>query len=348
MLIIMKQSKTLSLGEIAEFLGGELRGDPAGSIHAINTLQDAGPGEISFLANPAYAKYLSQTKASAVLVRPAEAEMCASDAIILDNPYLGYAKLSRLFEREPSQASGIHASAVVSPQAKVAESAVIGPGVVIAPGAVVGENARLLANVYVGEDSVIGDDCCLHPNVTLYAGVTLGRRVIVHSGAVIGADGFGFANDAGRWERIAQLGGVVIGDDVVIGACTTIDRGALDNTVIEEGVILDNQIQIAHNVRIGAHTAIAACTGISGSTRIGRYCVIAGAVGIAGHLEIVDKVQITGMTMVTNSIREPGLYSSGVPVEPNAKWRKNAARFRQLDELARRIRRLEKGSSSSN
>lgn len=344
----MKKSKSLSLAEIAEFLGGELRGDPARTIHAINTLQDAGPGEISFLANPAYAKYLPQTRASAVLVRPKEADLCTSDVIVLDNPYLGYAKLSRLFERELTQSSGIHPSAVVHPQAKVAESAVIGPGVVIAAGAVIGERVRLIANVYVGEDSLIGDDCHLHPNVSLYAGVTLGQRVIVHSGAVIGSDGFGFANEAGRWERIAQLGGVVIGDDVVIGAGTTIDRGALDDTVIEQGVILDNQIQIAHNVRIGARTAIAACTGISGSTRIGRYCVIAGAVGIAGHLEIVDKVQITGMTMVTHSIREPGVYSSGVPIEPNAKWRKNAARFRQLDELARRIRQLEKGSSSSN
>jgi len=344
----MKKSKSLSLAEIAEFLGGELRGNPVQTIHAINTLQDAGPGEISFLANPAYAKYLPQTRASAVLVRPAEAELCTSDVIILNNPYLGYAKLSKLFERELTQTHGIHPSAVVHPQAKVAESAVIGPGVVIAAGATVGDNVRLIANVYVGEDTVIGDDCYLHPNVSLYAGVVLGQRVIIHSGAVIGSDGFGFANEAGRWERIAQLGGVVIGDDVMVGAGTTIDRGALDDTVIEEGVILDNQIQIAHNVRIGAHTAIAACTGISGSTRIGRYCVIAGAVGIAGHLEIVDKVQITGMTMVTHSIREPGVYSSGVPIESNAKWRKNAARFRQLDELARRIRRLEKGSSSSN
>lgn len=340
----MTNEKTLTLGEIADYLGAELNGDRDLPIRRINTLRNAEPGDISFLANPAYAKYLPQTRASAVILRESEAEACPCPVLVLKNPYLGYARLSRLFERPPAGSPGIHPRAVVDPRAEIAPSAIIGPGVVIEAGARIGEDAYIGANSFVGEDSIIGDRCRLYPNVTVYNGVVIGSGVIVHSGAVIGSDGFGFANEGGRWERIAQLGGVRIGDNVVIGACTTIDRGALDDTLIEEGVILDNHIQIAHNVQIGAHTAIAACTGISGSTRIGRHCVIAGAVGIAGHLEITDHVQITGMTMVTHSISEPGVYSSGVPVDTNAHWRKNAARFRQLDELARRVRQLEKGS----
>ncbi len=342
----MKKQTVLTLGEVATLLGARLQGDASRVIRGIHTLQNAGADDISFLANPAYAKYLASTAAGAVILREAEAAACPVDAVILDNPYAGYARLSKVFEYLPQSETGIHPRAFVDPEAQVAASARIAPGAVVAAGAVIGDDAWIGANAYVGEDSIIGAGCRIYPNVTIYHGVTLGARVMVHSGTVIGADGFGFANQAGRWERIAQIGGVVIGDEVVVGACTTIDRGALDDTVIEEGVILDNQIQIAHNVRIGAHTAIAACTGISGSTRIGRHCIIAGAVGIAGHLEIADRVQITGMSMVTHSLKEPGVYSSGIPVDQNASWRKNAARFRQLDDLSRRLRRLEKSGSS--
>lgn len=342
-----------TLAELASLLGAELRGEPSLQVSGVHTLASAEPTQLSFLANPRYAGELQQTRAGAVLLRPDDAAGFAGNALLLANPYLAYARVARLFDRTPRPAAGIHASAVVSASARVDASASvgpcavigdeveIGPGTVIEPGAVVQARAR------------IGRDCRIRANAVIYHECVLGDRVNIHSGAIIGSDGFGFANDRGRWEKIAQIGRVVIHDDVDIGANTTIDRGALDDTVIHQGVIIDNQVHIAHNVVIGAFTAIAGCVGIAGSTRIGAYCVMAGGVGVAGHLDICDKVQFTGMTMVTKSITEPGSYSSGTGMEPTIHWRKTAARLRQLDDMARRLRELEalvartSGSASS-
>jgi UDP-3-O-[3-hydroxymyristoyl] glucosamine N-acyltransferase len=260
----------------------------------------------------------------------------------MDDSYVGYARAAQAFEPPEPGAPGVHASAWVDEDAVIHESAVIAAQCSVAAGAVIGAGAYLGPGCSVGRDSVIGDDCWLAGNVVLRHGVTLGRRVRVQPGAVIGSDGFGMAQENGRWIRVPQLGGVRIGDDVDIGANTTIDRGALDDTVIEKGVKLDNQIQIAHNVHIGENTAVAACTGISGSTRIGRSCTIAGGVGIAGHLEIADNVHLSGMAMVTKSISEAGAYASGTGLEPQARWRRNTVRYHQLDSLARRLIALEK------
>ena len=331
-----------TLQQIADALGGTLRGDPSAEIHGLGTLQAAQPGQLAFLANPQYARYLADTQATAVLLTEDQAAGCSVHAIVLDNPYLGYARLSHWFDRAPRAEVGIHPTAIIDPSARVDASASIGPRVVIEAEAVVGARAVIGAGSVVGARSVVGADSRLWANVTLYHDVRVGERCIIHSGAVLGADGFGLANARGQWVKIAQIGGVVLGNDVEVGANTTIDRGALEDTVIGDGVKLDNQIQIAHNVRIGDHSAIAACVGIAGSTTIGRHCVFGGGSGVGGHLEIADQVQLTGMTMVTRSLKEAGVYSSGTGVEANKDWRKSVVRFRQLDEMARRLRELEK------
>ena len=295
-----------SLAELAARVGAELRGDPERRIRGLDTLQEAGPEQLTFLANAQYRKYLAQTQAGAVLLTPADAEGFAGDALVLDNPYLAFARLSHLFDPKPVAAAGIHPSAVIAEGAQVDPSASIGPGVVIEAGARVGARVTVGAHSYIGARSSIDEDGWLAPRVTLYHDVRIGKRVVIQSGAVIGGEGFGFANNKGVWEKIAQIGGVTIGDDVEIGANTTIDRGALSDTVIGNGVKLDNQIMIAHNVQIGDHTAMAGCCGISGSTKIGRHCMIAGGVGMVGHIEVCDNVFVTGMTMVTRSITEPG------------------------------------------
>jgi UDP-3-O-[3-hydroxymyristoyl] glucosamine N-acyltransferase len=297
---------------------------------------------MSFLANPAYAKYLGQTRASAVIVSPANADDAPTNVLLLDNPYLGYARISHWFDTTPPPQAGIHPTAVVDPSAIVADSASVGAHVVIEADAHIGDQVVIGAGCFIGARSRIGDQSVLRPRATLAHDVVLGQRCHILSGAVIGSDGFGFANERGVWHRIAQVGGVVLGDDVEVGANTTIDRGAVDDTVIGNGVKIDNLVQIAHNVRIGDHSAMAAKVGIAGSTRIGRHCVFGGAAGVAGHLEITDQVQLTGMTMVTGDIAEPGVYSSGTSADTNRQWRKNAVRFRQLDVLARRIKELEK------
>ncbi len=336
--------KSFRLGEIATALGAELKGDPDLEVTGLATLQAATPGQISFLANPSYAKYLANTQASAVIMSPAAVGDSEINALLLDNPYLGYARLSHWFDPEPVAQPGIHPSAVVDPDARVADTASIGPNVVIEAGVVVGEQVVIGAGTVIGARAQIGAATVIRPRVTLAHDVVLGQRCHILSGAVIGSDGFGFANEKGVWQRIAQLGRVVLGDDVEVGANTTIDRGALDDTRIGNGVKLDNLIQIAHNVQIGDHSAMAAMVGIAGSTRIGRHCVFGGASGVAGHLEIADQVHLTGMTLVTGDIREAGVYSSGTSADTNRQWRKNAVRFRQLDDLARRIRDLEKKS----
>lgn len=339
--------KSFSLAELAERTGAELRGDASRLISGLGTLHNAGPAQLAFLANANYRKQLAETAAGAVLLRAADADGFQGDCLIVADPYLAYAGLSHLFDRKPVAAAGIHPSAVVDPQAQVAASASVGPGVVIEAGAVIGEQVVLGAYTVVGARSRIGNGGWLAPRVTLYHDVVIGERVVIQSGAVIGGEGFGFAQQQGQWQKIAQIGGVTIGDDVEIGANTTIDRGALDVTRIGNGVKLDNQIMIAHNVEIGDHTAMAACVGISGSTKIGRHCMLAGGVGLVGHIELCDNVFVTGMTMVTHSITEPGAYSSGTAMQPAGDWKKNAVRFRQLDDLARRIKGLEKNMEQS-
>ncbi|GLH37593.1 UDP-3-O-(3-hydroxymyristoyl)glucosamine N-acyltransferase [Pseudomonas moraviensis] len=333
---------TIRLGQLAEHLGATLRGDPETQITGLATLQEAGPAQLSFLANPQYRKYLAGSQAAALLLKQADAEGFAGNALVVPDPYLAYARISHLFDPKPKAAAGIHPTAVIAPDAVVDPSASIGPFVVIEAGARVAAQVTLGAHCVVGARSEIGEGGWLAPRVTLYHDVRIGKRVVIQSGAVIGGEGFGFANEKGVWQKIAQIGGVTIGDDVEIGVNTAIDRGALADTVIGNGVKLDNQIQIAHNVQVGDHTAMAACVGISGSTKIGKHCMLAGGVGLVGHIDICDNVFLTGMTMVTHSITEPGAYSSGTAMQPAAEWRKSAARIRQLDDIARRLKQLEK------
>ncbi|WP_417517415.1 UDP-3-O-(3-hydroxymyristoyl)glucosamine N-acyltransferase [Marinobacter sp.] len=330
------------LGEIAKALGAELRGDPEIRVSGLATLQAAGPEQISFLANPTYAKHLADTRAAAIIISPAAAGDGQTNVLLLDNPYLGYARLSHWFDPSPVAPPGIHPAAVVDASAQIAASASVGPNAVIEAGVVIDEKVVIGPGSVIGARSRIGSGSIIRSRVTLAHDVVMGQRCHILSGAVIGSDGFGFANEKGQWHRIAQLGRVILGDDVEVGANTTIDRGALDDTVIGNGVKLDNLIQIAHNVRIGDHSAMAAMVGIAGSTKIGSHCVFGGASGVAGHLDIASQVHLTGMTLVTGDIQEPGVYSSGTSADKNRQWRKNAVRFRQLDALARRVKELEK------
>ena len=302
----MMAAPVFTLGQLAERLGATLRGSEDKAISGLATLQEAGPGQLTFLANPQYRKFLADTKAAAVLLTAADAEGFAGDALVVANPYLAYAELSHLFDPKPKAQPGIHPTAVVAADAKVDPSASVGAYVVIESGAQIGAGVTLGAHCVVGARTVIGEGGWLAPRVTLYHDVKIGKRVVIQSGAVIGGEGFGFANEKGVWQKIAQIGGVTLGDDVEVGANTTIDRGALSDTLIGNGVKLDNQIMIAHNVQVGDNTAMAGCVGISGSTKIGRNCMIAGGVGMVGHIEVCDNVFVSGMTMVTRNITEPG------------------------------------------
>lgn len=318
-----------------------MRGDGEVQIRGVGTLQSARSGHIGFLSNARYHKLLQTTQASAVIVTEDFADECIVNALIVENAHLAYAYIARLFVGGMVCENGVHATAVVSASAKLGARVTLGPHSVIGDGTVLGDDVWIGAGCVLGRNVLVGDASCLEANITLWHGTRIGKRALVHPGVVIGSDGFGFANDAGKWVKVPQLGRVRIGDDVEIGSNTTIDCGAIDDTVIDDGVKLDNLIQIGHNVQIGAHTAIAACTAIAGSTKIGKYCGIGGTVGIVGHIEICDRVQITGMSMVTKSITEPGIYSSGTPLEPNNHWHKNFARFKQLDDMWRRIKHLE-------
>ncbi|MBK9657552.1 MAG: UDP-3-O-(3-hydroxymyristoyl)glucosamine N-acyltransferase [Rhodanobacteraceae bacterium] len=325
----------IALTELADRFGLEVHGDGALTIVGVGTLESAQPDQLSFLANPKYRGQLAQTAAAAV-VAAAEAVVDARCAVLVSrNPYADFARIAALFEPRPARPPGIHPSAVIDVDAKVDASAHVGALVTIAAGASVGAGAVIGPHCCIGEDCHVGPGAHLVARVTLVTRVRIGARVLIHPGAVIGADGFGLAMDRGQWLKVPQLGGVIIGDDCEIGANTTIDRGALGDTVLEEDVRLDNQIQIAHNVRIGAHSAMAGCSAVAGSARIGRYCLIGGGAGVLGHLELCDKVTITAMSLVTHSIREPGEYSSGTPLMDNRSWRRSAVRFKQLDELAR-------------
>ena len=333
---------TYSLAEIVAQLGGRVLGDAAVSIAQITTLEKAQANQISFLANSKYRTQLASTKAGAVILSEADADATELPRIISDNPYAYFAKVSALLNPLPSVMAGVHASAIVSDTAKIDETACIEATAVIGAGATIGAHSVVGAGCYVGDNVVIGNHVRLYPRVVVYHDCVIGNHLIAHSGVVIGGDGFGIAMDAGRWIKIPQIGRVVIGNDVEIGANTTIDRGALDDTVIEDGVKLDNQIQIAHNVRIGAHTAIAGCVGIAGSTTIGKYCLIGGSAGILGHLQIADRVEISAFSLIGKSIREAGSYTAIFPFSKTEEWRANAVHLRHLEELVKRVKTLEK------
>ncbi len=331
----------LLLGELAERLGAELHGDCTDRVEAVATLERAQPGDISFFSNRRYKKHLLETAATAVILARHDLDECPVASLVVENPYLGYARAAAIFNPSPDPPHGIHPSARVEADACVHATAWVGPNAIIESNAHVGEGAYIGPMSVVGKGARVGPGTCLVANVILCHGVEIGSRGVIHPGVVIGADGFGIANDNGVWVKVPQLGSVKVGDDVEIGANTSIDRGALEDTVIELGVKLDNQIQIGHNVRIGAHTAIAGCVCIAGSARVGSRCTIGGAVSIGGHLEIADDVHITGGTLVPKSITRPGIYSSGLMALDNRSWKRAHARFSQLDDMARRLKALE-------
>jgi UDP-3-O-[3-hydroxymyristoyl] glucosamine N-acyltransferase len=305
----------LTLGQIASRLGGRVVGDPQTPIRQVGSLERAGAGQIAFFQSKKLHSLLSQTRAAAVILAPENEKLTALPRIVTDNPYAYFARVSQLFNPVVVQPAGVHPSAVVSGKSKIGKGVSIGAGCVI------------------GDDVAIGEGSCLYPRVVIYHGCTLGKRVIVHSGAVIGADGFGGAREDGRWIKIPQIGAVRIGDDVEIGANTTIDRGALDDTVIEEGVKIDNQVQVGHNVRIGAHSAVAGCVGIAGSATIGRQCTIGGAAMIHGHIEIADHVHVSAGTLISRSLTKAGTYTGFYPFDEHEAWRRNAAQLRRLGKV---------------
>jgi len=329
------------LADIASRFGGHVLGDADTTVNQVATLDSAQAGQLTFLASGKYRVQLAATRAGAIIVGSADADATEIPRIVCDNPYAYFARVSAFLNPLPETVPGIHSSAVVGEGAQIDSSAQIAAHVVIGAGARIGAGSVIMEGCSIGAGVTIGDDVRLYPRVVVYHDCVLGNRLIAHSGVVIGADGFGIALDAGRWLKIPQIGRVVIGDDVEIGANTTIDRGALDDTVIEDGVKLDNQIQVAHNVRIGAHTAIAGCVGIAGSTTIGRHCRIGGSAGILGHLQIADNVEISSFTLIGKSIREAGSYTGIFPFSKNEEWRKNAAQLRHLDELADKIKMLQ-------
>ncbi|MBO9492153.1 UDP-3-O-(3-hydroxymyristoyl)glucosamine N-acyltransferase [Endozoicomonas sp. G2_1] len=333
--------KKMTLAELAQTIGATVHGDDSCLVDRIATLSSARAGQISFLANSKYKQQLADTQASAVILAPDCLDECQTNALVMDNPYQGYAMVAQLLDTTPKSAAGISNSAVIDDSANIAGNVAIGANTVIEAGVVIAEGASIGANCFIGKNAVIGANSQLWSNVSIYHEVELGENCLVQANTVIGSDGFGYANEQGKWHKIPQLGRVIVGDNVEIGACTSIDRGALDDTVIGEGVIIDNQVQIAHNAEIGAHTAIAGCTVIAGSTKIGKHCTIAGKVAVSGHLEIADGVVFTGMSMVTKSITKAGVYSSGSPCQPNKEWHKTNARIRKLDAMAKQIKLLQ-------
>jgi UDP-3-O-[3-hydroxymyristoyl] glucosamine N-acyltransferase len=330
------------LADIVARFGGQVMGDAETRIEQIGTLEKAGTGQIAFLANAKYRKQLEGSRAAAVILSKADADATTIPRIVCDNPYSYFARLSAFLNPLREYAPGIHPTAVIGKGANISPQAHIGPQVTVGEGAVIGAGTVVMAGCVIGDNTVLGEGTRLYPRVTVYHDCIIGKHVIAHSGAVIGSDGFGMAWENGRWLKIPQIGRVIIGDHVEIGANTTIDRGALDDTIIEEDVKLDNQIQIAHNVKIGAHTAIAGCVGIAGSTTIGKYCRIGGSAGIIGHLNIADKVEIGSFTLVGKSITESGSYAGVYPFSKNDEWRNNAVHLRHLGELVKRVKALEK------
>jgi UDP-3-O-[3-hydroxymyristoyl] glucosamine N-acyltransferase len=331
-----------TLRELAERLELPYHGDPERPISGLASLAAAGPLDLTFLADKKYLPELAGARAGVVILAPELRDACPCDVLLSDHPYVSFAHATQLFDNRPPVAAGIHPAAVVSTGAHLSPGVSIGPHACVEDGVVLGEDVSIGAGAYVGHNSIIGARSRIYPHVVIYHDVQLGSDCIVHSQAVLGADGFGFAPGSDGWVKICQLGGVRIGDRAEIGAGTTVDRGALEHTEIADGVIIDNQVQVAHNCRIGKNTAIAGCTGIAGSTTIGDNCTLAGAVGVSGHLAICDNVHLTGQARVTRSITRPGSYSSGTPLEPTREWGRNAVRFTQLDAITRRLAALEK------
>ncbi|HAY95336.1 UDP-3-O-(3-hydroxymyristoyl)glucosamine N-acyltransferase [Shewanella sp.] len=333
---------SVTLKELCLLLDGDIQGDETLIINSVATLENAKAGQISFLANSKYRSQLEATQASVVLLSAKDAQDYQGTALIVKDPYVGFARVAQYLDTTPKVAVGIHPSAQIDPSAHLGEGVAIGANAVIGANVILGENVQIGAGVVLGQDVVIGSKTRLWANVTVYHDVHLGQDCIIHSGAVLGSDGFGYANERGQWIKIPQTGGVRIGDRVEIGANSTVDRGALGHTEIHDGVIIDNQVQIAHNDIIGENTAIAGSTTVAGSVTIGKYCIIGGSCAIAGHLSIADGVHVSGATNITTNMREPGLYSSATVAMDNKLWRKNTVRFRQLDELFQRVKTLEK------
>jgi len=330
-----------TLQQLADHVGARVHGDPACLIHGVADIVEATAGELAFVSNQKFKKYLGETSAGVVVLTDDLLADCPTNALVVKSPLAAYAKLAQLITAEPAPEQGAHPTAVVSERAVLGAGAYVGPNAVVEDDVQLGENVLIGANCFVGKGSVIGANSRLYPNVSVYHQTVIGQRCIIHSGAVIGSDGFGNANENGRWIKIPQLGRVVLEDDVEIGANTAIDRGAMKDTVICRGVKIDNLVHIAHNVYIGENSAIAACVGIAGSATLGKGVTIGGVSGVAGHIEIADNTHFTGMAMVTRSIKEPGLYSSGLPAEENREWRKNVVRFRNLEKLEKRVKELE-------
>ncbi|HTL00048.1 MAG TPA: UDP-3-O-(3-hydroxymyristoyl)glucosamine N-acyltransferase [Pseudomonadales bacterium] len=337
---------TYTLGELAQRIDARVEGDAGAFVNGLGSLNTAAPGQLTHLSSRAYRRFLPHTKATAVILRAEDLSQCPTHALVTRNPYLAFARLSVLFAgNEGSRTGGVHESAVIDPSSHLGSEVSIGPNAVVGARCGIGDRVSIGANCVIGDACSLGNDTRLMASVTLYRRVRIGTRGIVHSGAVIGADGFGFVPDErGRQQEIAQVGGVVLGDDVSIGAATTIDRGAIDDTVIGDGVKIDNQVQIGHNCEIGDHTVICGCVGIVGSTRIGKHCILAGGVGVGGDgpIQIADRVVVSGMTHVSRSIAKSGVYSGGVLHSATLKWKRNALRFAELDDLAKRVAQLEK------
>lgn len=331
----------LTLASIAQQVGASLKGDGEIVITGVNTLADAAPGQLSFLTNPKYRLQLATTKASAVILDEKQGDNFPFSVLVSSNPHATFARVVQLFDVSPRVATGIDDSAKIGRHVQLGKNVAIGAHAVIADNVVLGDNVQIGANTCIGENAVIGESSIIHSNVTLYHGVKIGKQVQIQSQTVIGAPGFGYANDKGHWTAIPQLGAVSIGDQTHIGAAVTIDRGALGDTLIGFNVIIDDQVHIAHNCVIGDHSCICGKTGIAGSCHIGKHVIIAGSCGVNGHISICDNVQITGFTMVVADITEPGVYSSGQPAMNNREWRRNAVRLKQIDSLYNRVKTLE-------
>lgn len=334
--------KPVSLGELAVRFGCELRGDPDARVDSIASLSSAHAGAVTFLANPKLRPLLANTQATAVILDKKTADACPVNALVAANPHATFARIATFLYPRPVATPGVHASAVVADSAQIDPTAHIGPFSVVGPNVRIGPRAFVGPHCLIEEGVEIGEDARLVARVTLCHDVKVGARAVLQPGAVIGGDGFGFANDSGRWIAVPQVGTVILGPDVEIGCNTTVDRGAIGDTVLEEGVKLDNQIQIGHNCHIGAHTAMAACVGLSGSVTVGQRCMIGGMAGIVGHLSICDDVAITGLTMVSHSITRPGVYSGGIPAEDARTWRRIVGRLKRIDSMASRLTALER------
>ncbi len=332
----------MQLSILAKAIQAELHGDSNCEITGVASILSAKLGDLTFLMDGVYRRHLPNTKASAVVLKAENLMQCPCNALVTDYPRLAFAKLISFFKKPPKIDIGIHPNVVIGQGCHISDSASIASGCVIGNEVTIGAHAVIGANTVIADRVQIGSNFYCYPNVSLYHDIKIADRVILHSGVVIGSDGFGLTKHEGRWIKIPQIGGVSLDDDVEVGANTTIDRGALDDTVIEAEVKLDNQVQIAHNVRIGAHTVIAGCVGVAGSAHIGRHCIIGGGCCISDHVTIADQVTITGMAMVTCSIKTSGIYSSGTGLQANREWRKSAVRFRQLDQFAKRLQNLER------